>query len=203
MEVHDVFIVLGVSLTALALIVSAIGIRYESFPPSRPALALGIGLFAAVVGATTTIAWLNGEEEQDHLRAEQAEGKIPTPADVMDEYAAAATAATAEQAGEDKPGEPEEETASAADGAALFESEGCAGCHTLQAAGSTAEVGPNLDTELAGADEKFIEESIVDPDAEIAKGFGEGIMPQNFGETMTPEELEALVAYLAESTQKQ
>jgi cytochrome c oxidase subunit 2 len=119
----------------------------------------------------------------------------------MEEYAVAADEQTAEDAGLDQPGEPEEETV-AADGAALFESEGCAGCHTLQAAGSTAEVGPNLDTELADEDEAFIEESIVDPDAELAKGFGEGIMPQNFGETMTPDELKALVAYLASSTQK-
>lgn len=201
MEVHDVFIVLGISLTALALIVSAIGIRSESFPPSRPVMLLGIGLFLAVVGATTTIAWLNGEEEVDHLRAEQEEGEIPTPAEVMDEYAAAAAAQTAESSGEDASEDAGAETASA-DGAALFESQGCAGCHALQAAGSTADVGPNLDTELAGDDKATIEESIVDPDAELAKGFGEGIMPQNFGDTMTPEELAALVTYLVDSTQK-
>jgi mono/diheme cytochrome c family protein len=205
MEVHDVFIVLGVSLTALALIVSAIGIRSESFPPSRPVMLLGIGLFVAVVGGTTTIAWLNGEEEIDHLRAEQEEGHVPTPAEVMEEYSAAASAATLEQSGEDKPGAPEEETATETaevDGAALFDSEGCAGCHTLQAAGSSAEVGPNLDTELANEDPQFIEESIVAPDAVIAKGFGEGIMPDSFGETMTSEQIQALVTYLVDSTQK-
>jgi len=201
MEVHEIFIVLGISLTALALIVSAIGIRSESFPPSRPVMLLGIGVFLAVIGATTTVAWLNGEEEVDHLRAEQEAGEIPTPAEVTDEYAAAAAAATAETSGEDASEDAGAQTA-AADGAAVFESQGCAGCHTLQTAGSTAEVGPNLDTELAKDDEATIEESIVDPDAELAEGFGSGIMPQNFGDTMTPEELDALITYLVDSTQK-
>jgi mono/diheme cytochrome c family protein len=31
------------------------------------------------------------------------------------------------------------------DGAAIFKGAGCAGCHTLAAAGSTGTVGPNLD----------------------------------------------------------
>jgi mono/diheme cytochrome c family protein len=201
MDVHDLFIVVGISLTALALIVSAIGIKSESFPPSRPAMLLGIGLFVAVVGVTTTVAWLNGEEEVDHLRAEQAAGEVPTPEDVMEEYAASAEAQTASDEGEPEAADADTEAA-AIDGAALFDSQGCAGCHTLEAAGSDAQVGPNLDTELANSDEKFIEESIVDPDAEIAKGYGEGIMPGNFGETMSPEEIQALVKYLFDSTHK-
>ena len=35
-----------------------------------------------------------------------------------------------------------------ADGKAIFAEAGCGGCHTFEAAGSTAEVGPNLDTVL-------------------------------------------------------
>ena len=44
---------------------------------------------------------------------------------------------------------------------------------------------------LAGKDEAFIEESIVDPAAEIAEGFQDGIMPPNYGDTLTPAELDA------------
>jgi sulfite dehydrogenase len=36
-------------------------------------------------------------------------------------------------------------TASKPDGKSVFSSAGCAGCHTLKAAGSTGNVGPNLD----------------------------------------------------------
>ena len=44
-------------------------------------------------------------------------------------------------------------------------------------------------------------ESIVDPSAEIAEGFPDGLMPPNYGDQLTPEELDALVEYLAEVTE--
>jgi hypothetical protein len=50
-------------------------------------------------------------------------------------------------------------------------------------------------SERLSADE--IRESILDPDAVIATGFQPGLMLQNFGETLTPEELDQLVAYLS------
>jgi len=37
------------------------------------------------------------------------------------------------------------------DGAAIFKSSGCGGCHTLKAAGSSGQIGPNLDTALPAA----------------------------------------------------
>ena len=42
--------------------------------------------------------------------------------------------------------------------------------------------------------------AIVEPNAEIAQGFGEGIMPPNYGETLSPEQVEALVDYLGRVT---
>ena len=53
---------------------------------------------------------------------------------------------------------------------------------------------------LTGKDEAFIEQTIVDPNAEIAQGFRTGIMPPNYGDTLQPAELDALVKYLAEVT---
>ncbi len=83
-------------------------------------------------------------------------------------------------------------------GEELFTSAGCAGCHTLAAAGATAKVGPDLG-KLANASAAFIRKSIVDPNADITKGYKPDIMPQNFGDQLSKEELDALVKYLLES----
>jgi len=86
-------------------------------------------------------------------------------------------------------------------GAQVFASNGCGGCHTLAAAGSGGVTGPNLDESLAPADNAAaIEEMIVDPNAEVAKGYPANVMPQNYGEALTPKELEDLVQYLIENT---
>jgi cytochrome c oxidase subunit 2 len=85
-------------------------------------------------------------------------------------------------------------------GKKVFADNGCAGCHTLADAGANGTVGPNLDKVLKGKDAAFIRTSIVDPNAEIAPGFGRGIMPGNFGKTLSKDELDALVAYLKEVT---
>jgi len=90
------------------------------------------------------------------------------------------------------------EQAAGASGEGIFTSAGCAGCHTLKAAGATAKVGPDLG-KLENADAAFIRKSIVDPSAEVEKGFQDGVMPQNFGEQLSKEQLDALVKYLLES----
>jgi cytochrome c oxidase subunit 2 len=76
----------------------------------------------------------------------------------------------------------------------------CGACHTLSAAGTTGTTGPNLGQVLKGKDPAFIKESIVKPDAEVAKGFGKGIMPPNYGSTLTPAEVDALVKFLSDAT---
>jgi len=76
----------------------------------------------------------------------------------------------------------------------------CGACHTLADAGTSAATGPNLDESLQGKDAAYIEESIVKPDAKLAKGFGPGIMPPNFADTLSPVEVDALVKYLSEAT---
>jgi mono/diheme cytochrome c family protein len=85
-------------------------------------------------------------------------------------------------------------------GAQVFANNGCGTCHTLAAAGSGGVTGPNLNEVLAGQTEAMVEESIVNPNAQIAKGYPANVMPPSFGETLTPKELEALVKYLIEST---
>jgi cytochrome c oxidase subunit 2 len=76
----------------------------------------------------------------------------------------------------------------------------CASCHTLQEAGATQTIGPNLDEVLKGKDAAFIHESIVDPNAEVATGYQPGIMPQTFGEQLDDKQLADLVAFLVQVT---
>jgi cytochrome c oxidase subunit 2 len=83
-------------------------------------------------------------------------------------------------------------------GEQLFTSSGCSGCHTLKAAGATAKVGPDLG-KLGDVDAKFIRTSIVDPNADVTKGYKPNVMPQNFSEQLSKEELDALVKYLLEA----
>jgi cytochrome c oxidase subunit 2 len=88
----------------------------------------------------------------------------------------------------------------APDGKALFTDTGCGGCHALADAGTDGGTGPDLDETLADKDEAYIEQGIVDPSAEIAEGFSDGLMPANYGDTLQPAELDALVKYLGEVT---
>jgi cytochrome c oxidase subunit II len=86
----------------------------------------------------------------------------------------------------------------AAAGKQIFTSSGCAGCHTYGPAGSSATIGPDLDTALQGKDPNFVLESIVNPNAEIAQGFQAGVMPSNFGESLSDKQLSDLVAFLTQ-----
>ena len=81
-------------------------------------------------------------------------------------------------------------------------SAGCGGCHTLAAANSSGTVGPNLDTFIGTQDAGFIQKSITDPNAEIAKGFQANVMPQTYEQTIEPQDLKALVAYLVQCAGK-
>jgi mono/diheme cytochrome c family protein len=86
-------------------------------------------------------------------------------------------------------------------GAQVFANSGCGGCHTLAAANAGGTVGPNLDEALVTGDSMAaVEKMIVDPNAEIAKGYPPDVMPQNFEETLSRKELEDLVEYLLENT---
>ena len=73
---------------------------------------------------------------------------------------------------------------------------GCGGCHTFAAAGTTGTTGPDLDEVLAGKDAAFVEQSIVQPNAEIAEGYSAGVMPQTYGEQLSPKQVDDLVAFL-------
>jgi mono/diheme cytochrome c family protein len=85
-------------------------------------------------------------------------------------------------------------------GAQVFANNGCGTCHTFAAAESGGVTGPNLDEVLPGQTDAMVEESIVKPNAQIAKGYPANVMPANFGGELSPEELEDLVHYLLEES---
>jgi cytochrome c oxidase subunit II len=90
------------------------------------------------------------------------------------------------------------EQGAAASGEEIFTSAGCVRCHTLEAAGATGKIGPDLG-KLGDVDAQFIRTSIVDPNAEIETGFKPDVMPQTFSERLSKEELDTLVKYLLEA----
>lgn len=87
---------------------------------------------------------------------------------------------------------------------------GCGACHTLAAAGTSGTAGPNLGTRLAAdcADpaskkvrgatlSKCIHTAIVKPYAYLPSGYSAGVMPNNFEKTLSPTQIQALVAFLS------
>jgi mono/diheme cytochrome c family protein len=89
---------------------------------------------------------------------------------------------------------------------------GCGSCHTLAAAGTTGTVGPNLNTlkeacaapasqQARGATlQKCIETAITDPYKYIPAGYHAGIMPNTFSKTLSPSQIQALVAFLSSAS---
>jgi mono/diheme cytochrome c family protein len=76
------------------------------------------------------------------------------------------------------------------DGAAIFKGAGCAGCHTLSAAGSTGTIGPNLD-QLKPSEAVVAHQVMV----------GGGPMPAFQGK-LTPAQIQAVAKYVSSSAGK-
>jgi nitric oxide reductase subunit C len=105
----------------------------------------------------------------------------------------------------------------AARGAKLWETLPCASCHDIAHPWPGGAICPNLGNIASEAARivrqrdyhgrardaaAYIRESIVDPNAYIVpgpayrQGDGQSVMPKNFGETLTPAQLDDLVAFL-------
>ena len=94
----------------------------------------------------------------------------------------------------------------AAAGKQLFTETGCSGCHTLADAGSSSQIGPSLDQLAANAQRygkaeqqsptEYVEAAIADPSAFVVPEFNDGIMPGDYAERLSEEEIGTLVEYL-------
>src|SRR5918911_5052785 len=91
-----------------------------------------------------------------------------------------------------------------ANGKALFASNGCVSCHTYKPAGSKATVGPDLDKLATYAKQakqpldKFVRESIVNPNAYVQSGYPANVMP-SFASLQEPQ-INALVTFLTKGS---
>jgi mono/diheme cytochrome c family protein len=184
---------LGLAITAAVFIAFAL-LSALVIPRSRPNFPGRTGLVPFIlVTVILTIAMLGAVEvfaKEDHAEAggetteTETTGTTTTETETTETEPAGTTTA-------------EQPSGSAEAGRAVFVDQGCGGCHTFAPAGSTGTVGPNLGEVLAGKDAAFIHESIVDPNAEVASGFSAGVMPQNYGDQLSPQQLDDLVAFLS------
>jgi cytochrome c oxidase subunit II len=88
-------------------------------------------------------------------------------------------------------------------GEQIFAQAGCGGCHAFEPAGTDAEVGPGLNDLDPGDQslEDYLLESIVDPNVQVAEGYQPGVMPETYESSLSADQLDTLVQYLAEGQQ--
>jgi cytochrome c oxidase subunit 2 len=181
-------IIIGVFALVLVVFSLVVALVVPRRDPSFPGRNLRLFVVAAallVAGMLTAVEVFGGEHEAREGGGEVTETQETTTADT----------------GQTETGAPEGDPAA---GKQVFTSVAqppCGSCHTLQAAGATQTLGPNLDEALADKDAQFIRESIENPDAEVAEGFSQDLMPETYGEQLSDEELANLVAFLVQSTQ--
>ena len=84
---------------------------------------------------------------------------------------------------------------------------GCITCHSVEPTDDPLQPSPVGPSHYGLADragdyvegqsaEEYLRESIVEPDAHIVEGFTAGVMYQNYGEDLTDQQIDDLVAYL-------
>jgi mono/diheme cytochrome c family protein len=165
--------------------------------PQYPGRGLGwfiagtLVLFVATLGAVEVFA---KEEPEEHVAGEtttETEGTTTGTGGTTTEETTTGEA--------QPPPPPAAQAGDPAAGEAVFAAQGCGGCHTFSAAGTSASVGPDLDEALQGQDPEVVSESIVDPNKEITSGYAPNIMPQDFGQKLSQKQLDDLVAFLQES----
>jgi cytochrome c553 len=143
--------------------------RNPDFPGNR----LGLFIFVSVLlflGTMSGIVFFATEEEEGHA-AEPAET-----------HTTETGGGTTTEAGGGAP------SGDAAAGEAVFKSAGCVSCHTLEAAGATGTVGPNLDE--AKPDEALVIERVTN---------GAGAMP-SFKDQLSEQQIQDVAAYVVQST---
>ena len=79
---------------------------------------------------------------------------------------------------------------------------GCVTCHSLDAGvvivgPSMAGIGSRAGSTVSGQSaEDYLRESILTPDSHLVEGFPAGTMPQVWGDELTSEQIDQLIAYM-------
>jgi mono/diheme cytochrome c family protein len=179
-----------------ALLASMVIPRYRPYFPGESMgwFTLGAGILFA--GMLTAVVLAAGGEEGGHegaVATETQPAETTAPA-TTGESTPATTAETTTTGTEPTETEPAPTTTGgegggdAAAGKAVFASAGCTGCHTLQAAGSTGNVGPNLDDAKPSADK--VVERVTE---------GKGVMPSFKGQ-LSEQQIQDVAAFVSTST---
>jgi hypothetical protein len=213
---EDLLYVSAAVLVLLALALSFLGMRKKDFPSSGQlkvllpvtALVVVVTGFAAIQTARFEQAERRAENQEAAKESAEQETENEESLDEATEGEAAdpesGTGATPE--GEAAPGEGEPTAggggtdAEITEGRAIFTDTGCGGCHVLADAASEGQTGPDLDTAVAEMTPDEVRTAIVDPGADVAEGFGDGIMPTTYGDELDEVQLDTLVNYLVTVT---
>lgn len=93
--------------------------------------------------------------------------------------------------------EKKEMAAPAKTGEEVSRKYGCGACHKI--AGEQGAIGPDLTKIGSKRNAAYLTRAVLDPNADIAKGFPEGMMPPDYKDKMTAGELQLLVDYMVKS----
>ena len=163
-------------------------------------VAVTVLLFVLLLGAMVAFA---GESEEEHAAGETAThtetgetetGETETGETETGEAETGETETGETETGQTGTGETETggeggSEGDAAAGEAIFADNGCASCHTLEAAGASGTIGPNLDE--AQPDHALVVDRVTN---------GAGPMPA-FGDSLDEQQINDVAAYVVESTQ--
>jgi cytochrome c553 len=184
---------LGVLAGLLILFALLSAFYFPRRDPNFPGERLGLFVIVAVVLFAGTIAGVVffAAEEEEGAEATEVQG---TDTGQEQETSAPTTESepTESEPTESEPTESEPSAGAEGDpaaGEAVFASAGCGGCHTLEAAGSSGNVGPNLD------EAKPPHDLVVD---RVTNGMG--AMPSFKGQ-LEDEQIQDVAAYVVASTQ--
>jgi mono/diheme cytochrome c family protein len=183
---------LGVLAGLLILFALLSAFYFPRRDPNFPGDRLGLFVIVAVVlfaGTIAGVVFFAAEEEgaeatevQGTDTGQEQETTAATTESGPTESEPTESAPTESEPSEQAEGDP-------AAGEAVFASAGCGGCHTLEAAGSSGNVGPNLDEAKPPHD--LVVERVTN---------GMGAMPSFKGQ-LDDEQIQDVAAYVVESTQ--
>ncbi len=180
-------LVVALSFIAFALIVALVIPRSRpSFPGKRLGLFLVVCalFFAAQLTAVLVLAEVG--EADEPVAEESTSGETETTPTETTETETTVTETTETETETTTETTPTEAAGDPAAGKEVFlGAAGCTGCHTLADAGSTGEIGPNLDAAKPPFD--LVVDRVTN---------GQGVMP-SFAETLTEQQIQDVAAYVS------